>query len=351
MLTGWAASATAQTETIEYYATDAVGSVRVVFDATGNVLGRMDYEPFGRELFKGVFPITEHFGGQSVDGESGQGFFHARQYASRTGRFSRVDPIYAGLFDPQRWNRYAYAGNNPIRFLDPFGLQASETEEWWQNCANVLAINAYDHNCTGSGGGSTASDGGGGGTSAWQDALWIGSFLTDTFTGTVVLDSGELVATGHSYTPSTTAKGIAAGIVVAVVVASPVAKALSPKAATAAVESLTAKATAKVVAQEAFHYTFTESVESILRTGLREGAYATIDGNLSPNEASMLLALPTGRGNPTAMLRIDLAGLRGAGYEIPAVTQVAPSFGMPGGGYEMRFPYSVPAQFISPGWP
>lgn len=122
MLTGWAASATAQTETIEYYATDAVGSVRVVFDASGNVLGRMDYEPFGRELFDGLFPVTEHFGGQPVDGENGQGYFHARQYASRTGRFSRVDPIYSGLFEPQRWNRYAYSLNNSVRYQDPTGL-------------------------------------------------------------------------------------------------------------------------------------------------------------------------------------------------------------------------------------
>ena len=47
---GLAAPAAAQTETIEYYGTDAVGSVRIVFDASGTVLGRQDYEPFGREI-------------------------------------------------------------------------------------------------------------------------------------------------------------------------------------------------------------------------------------------------------------------------------------------------------------
>jgi hypothetical protein len=34
-------------EAIEDYATDAVGSIRVVFDPTGAVVGRSDYLPFG----------------------------------------------------------------------------------------------------------------------------------------------------------------------------------------------------------------------------------------------------------------------------------------------------------------
>jgi hypothetical protein len=60
------AQARAQTEQVEYYALDAIGSVRAVFDASGNVLARLDYEPFGRELssngkapdrkFAGLFP-------------------------------------------------------------------------------------------------------------------------------------------------------------------------------------------------------------------------------------------------------------------------------------------------------
>lgn len=47
------------------------------------------------------------------------------------------------------------------------------------------------------------------------------------------------------------------------------------------------------------------------------------------------------------MLRVDLAGLRKAGYEIPRVTRVGRSFNMPGGGYELRFPYEVPPEYIS----
>ena len=37
-------------DVIEYDGTDAIGSVRIVFDASGNVVGRMDYGPFGEQL-------------------------------------------------------------------------------------------------------------------------------------------------------------------------------------------------------------------------------------------------------------------------------------------------------------
>ena len=37
----------AQSETIEYYQADLVGSIRIVYDAAGNVIGRQDYTPFG----------------------------------------------------------------------------------------------------------------------------------------------------------------------------------------------------------------------------------------------------------------------------------------------------------------
>jgi len=51
-------------------------------------------------------------------------YFGARYYGSKIGRFTTVDPVYnwtANLLDPQRWNRYAYGRNNPLRYVDPDG--------------------------------------------------------------------------------------------------------------------------------------------------------------------------------------------------------------------------------------
>ena len=67
---------------------------------------------------------------------------------------------------------------------------------------------------------------------------------------------------------------------------------------------------------------------------------------LSPLGNPGQAALPPNRGLPDSLLRVDLAGLRAAGYEIPSVTPVARNYGMPGGGGEMQFPYPIPAEFL-----
>jgi RHS repeat-associated protein len=118
-----ATPAAAQTgETVEYYGLDAIGSVRVVFDPSGAVVGRLDFGPFGEEL-AGASPIPkERFAGLFRDGEAGLDYAEARMYQSRTGRLTKPDPVYASLFDPQRLNRYTYALNRPLSLVDPSGL-------------------------------------------------------------------------------------------------------------------------------------------------------------------------------------------------------------------------------------
>lgn len=99
----------------------------------------------------------------------------------------------------------------------------------------------------------------------------------------------------------------------------------------------------------AFLHTADEFVDSIMDTGLRPGSYATPVEGLSPLQAHIELALPPGGGARNSVLTVDLAGLRSAGYEIPEVTRVSGAFGMPGGGYEMQFPYAIPPEFLSVG--
>jgi hypothetical protein len=60
-------------------------------------------------------------------------------------------------------------------------------------------------------------------------------------------------------------------------------------------------------------------------------------------------------------IQIDLAAMREAGYDIPAMTRVSnvvrdPITGrvytMPGGGHEMQFPYAIPPKYLKvPGQP
>jgi len=58
------------------------------------------------------------------DAETGLDYFLARYYSGAQGRFLSADPVMSAperLRDPQQYNRYAYARNNPLRFLDPTG--------------------------------------------------------------------------------------------------------------------------------------------------------------------------------------------------------------------------------------
>jgi RHS repeat-associated protein len=112
---------------IEYYLTDLVGSARVVADPSGAVLRRHDYVPFGGEPIAGCGSLQDPqlFTGAPRDRETCLDYFGARYYASNTGRFNGVDPghVAGDTFNPQTWNAYAYALNNPFRFVDPFGME------------------------------------------------------------------------------------------------------------------------------------------------------------------------------------------------------------------------------------
>ena len=56
--------------------------------------------------------------------ETGLDYFGARYNSSAQGRFTSPDPSNLSVTwsDPQSWNRYAYALNNPHRFVDNNGL-------------------------------------------------------------------------------------------------------------------------------------------------------------------------------------------------------------------------------------
>jgi RHS repeat-associated protein len=63
--------------------------------------------------------------GKERDAESGNDYFVARYYDSRTGTFCSADPVAGSPGDPQSWNRYPYGRNDPIDVTDPSG------KSWW----------------------------------------------------------------------------------------------------------------------------------------------------------------------------------------------------------------------------
>jgi hypothetical protein len=101
----------------------------------------------------------------------------------------------------------------------------------------------------------------------------------------------------------------------------------------------------------AFHYTFKRFADSIKLNGLRPGQlsgkiFATPNGGLTPEQAMIELALDPERGLPDALIKIDLEGLRRAGYHVPDPTTVGQKYGMAGGGEEIVFDYVIPGRFL-----
>ena len=128
--------------TINYTATDLLGSPRVLTDKWGNVTSRRDFMPFGEEIFAdgtnrttagkysntGEDSVRKRFTGYEKDRETSLDFAEARYYQNLHGRFTAVDPLLASgkSENPQSFNRYVYVLNNPLIFTDPTGLQAAQ---------------------------------------------------------------------------------------------------------------------------------------------------------------------------------------------------------------------------------
>jgi RHS repeat-associated protein len=104
---------------------DQVGSTRIVTQANGAVCFDQDYFPYGQEVYTSTqsCPQSYKFTGYERDAETGLDYAFARYYNARLGRFMSGDPLAGDVGDPQSLNRYAYARNNPINFIDPTGLQ------------------------------------------------------------------------------------------------------------------------------------------------------------------------------------------------------------------------------------
>jgi RHS repeat-associated protein len=104
--------------------TDHLGSNSITTNASGAVLARQSYMPFGsvRSGGTGSMPTDIGFTGQRLDaGTGGLMYYGARYYLPGLSRFASADTIVPGAGNPQALNRFSYALNNPIKYTDPSG--------------------------------------------------------------------------------------------------------------------------------------------------------------------------------------------------------------------------------------
>ena len=121
-----------------FYAYDANGNVTDLIDTNGVSVAHYEYDPYGN--------LTQASGSESsanpfrfstkyLDSEVGLYYYGLRFYSAEVGRWLSKDPLQEGVVVPRsppktRWgangsyevNSYEAAGNNPLMYVDPFGL-------------------------------------------------------------------------------------------------------------------------------------------------------------------------------------------------------------------------------------
>ncbi len=85
-----------------------------------NATGSGEFYPYGEQMSAS----SDTYGTYKMSTRANAYYARNRWYDSAMGRFTTPDP-YGGsatLTNPNSWNRYAYAGNDPVNFTDPSGL-------------------------------------------------------------------------------------------------------------------------------------------------------------------------------------------------------------------------------------
>lgn len=114
----------AKAQTVEYIHTDALGTPVAITDEGGQVVERSEFTPYGGLLNRPVLD-GPGFTGHVQDAVTGLVYMQQRYYDPTLGRTLSVDPITAyGSGDMRHFNAYAYAYNNPYRFIDLDGRSA-----------------------------------------------------------------------------------------------------------------------------------------------------------------------------------------------------------------------------------
>ena len=148
--------------TTVYSTQDALGTERMRTNYAGAILDTFKSLPFGDGYTFGTgtagsatYQDSLHFSELDHDTETSTEHATYRQYSSNDGRWMMPDP-YDGSYDatnPQSYNRYTYALNNPVKLLDPLGLQ----------CGSKAALVSGLHPNDDDGGCESNGNGGGGG--------------------------------------------------------------------------------------------------------------------------------------------------------------------------------------------
>jgi len=103
------------------------GDICVLLDKQGDQASTYRYDAFGEFSHQGAVKSPWLFSGQRYDDTTELYHFAKREYDSSTGRWLTPDPL--GFADGP--NLYAYVHNNPMIYVDPYGLWGESLYSWY----------------------------------------------------------------------------------------------------------------------------------------------------------------------------------------------------------------------------
>ncbi|ORC27217.1 hypothetical protein B4O97_19060, partial [Marispirochaeta aestuarii] len=131
-----------------YYHPDHLGSAHCITDPQGNPYERIEYTPYGEmwieiqedEATASYNYIPFRFTAKEWDRETGLYYYGARYLDPKTSRWMSADPAGYQLMNPmdgkgkprqgysivEATNWYSYVSNNPIKYVDPTGMEEED---------------------------------------------------------------------------------------------------------------------------------------------------------------------------------------------------------------------------------
>lgn len=142
----------------KYFQRDMLGSIGLITDESANVIGEMHFDPWGKRIdaadWDGDEQATDiaalrnitHRGFTDHEMLDGMNLVHmnGRVYDPNIGRMLSADPINSEPFNLQRYNRYSYVNNQPLKLSDPSGYEPKRHASDHLFGANVYTICATD---------------------------------------------------------------------------------------------------------------------------------------------------------------------------------------------------------------
>ncbi|MEL6996592.1 MAG: RHS repeat-associated core domain-containing protein [Pseudomonadota bacterium] len=128
----------------DYTHKDHLGSPVAMTDASGAVLWRELYSPYGlKQIDPAANRDNEGYTGHIDDATSGLTYMQARYYDPNIGRFLSNDPVRFAEGGPGYFGRYTYTFNNPVNNVDPDGEKVRTSGNCKKKC-KVYDEQTYD---------------------------------------------------------------------------------------------------------------------------------------------------------------------------------------------------------------